>query len=287
MSDSSTTTSAQLTHWLRAAGETTRLRLLALCAERDLSVSDLAVAVGQSEPRVSRASQDPLRGRAAGALAPGPVGPLPADAERAGRRFRPGSAGSAHSRRPGAVARPRPIDGRQHARQRRHAVCASESRLGRALRAFVEGTVTSTTLRSSSSSASIIWSCSRPRPACRASCTAIAHSRRAAQAARSFARARRVRLPRAARAGRRVAHRAGHGARRRSLSMLWCWIVFAPRAVCSRTLLHTPRARSPQAESCGCSSATNLSRRRANASSSIRSRACAACSRTRDSPASA
>src|SRR5262245_32930166 len=47
-------TSANLVTWLRAAGESTRLRLLALCAERDLSVSDLALAVGQSEPRVSR-----------------------------------------------------------------------------------------------------------------------------------------------------------------------------------------------------------------------------------------
>ncbi|SRR5579883_1240419 len=40
--------------WLRAAGEPTRLRLLALCAIRELSVSDLAQIVGQSEPRVSR-----------------------------------------------------------------------------------------------------------------------------------------------------------------------------------------------------------------------------------------
>jgi DNA-binding transcriptional ArsR family regulator len=40
--------------WLRAAGEPTRLRLLALCAMRELSVSDLAQVVGQSEPRVSR-----------------------------------------------------------------------------------------------------------------------------------------------------------------------------------------------------------------------------------------
>src|SRR5688572_33147455 len=44
----------RLVIWLRAAGESTRLRLLALCAERDLSVSDLAQAVAQSEPRVSR-----------------------------------------------------------------------------------------------------------------------------------------------------------------------------------------------------------------------------------------
>jgi DNA-binding transcriptional ArsR family regulator len=43
-----------LVAWLRAAGEPTRLRLLALCAQRQFSVSDLTVAVGQSGPRVSR-----------------------------------------------------------------------------------------------------------------------------------------------------------------------------------------------------------------------------------------
>jgi len=40
--------------WLRAAGEPSRLRLLALCDRGDLSVSDLAQALGQSEPRVCR-----------------------------------------------------------------------------------------------------------------------------------------------------------------------------------------------------------------------------------------
>ncbi len=45
---------SDLVAWLKAVGESSRLRLLALCAERDLSVSDLAQAVAQSEPRVSR-----------------------------------------------------------------------------------------------------------------------------------------------------------------------------------------------------------------------------------------
>ena len=45
---------SQLVGWLRAAGEPSRFRLLVLCSQRDLSVSDLARAVGQSEPRVSR-----------------------------------------------------------------------------------------------------------------------------------------------------------------------------------------------------------------------------------------
>ncbi len=40
--------------WLRATAEATRLRLVALCAQQELSVSDLARALRQSEPRVSR-----------------------------------------------------------------------------------------------------------------------------------------------------------------------------------------------------------------------------------------
>jgi ArsR family transcriptional regulator len=39
---------------LRAAGEATRLRLIALCAEGELTVSELSQILGQSQPRVSR-----------------------------------------------------------------------------------------------------------------------------------------------------------------------------------------------------------------------------------------
>ncbi len=39
---------------LRAAGEHTRLRILALCARGELSVSELTLILGQSQPRVSR-----------------------------------------------------------------------------------------------------------------------------------------------------------------------------------------------------------------------------------------
>lgn len=44
----------QLLERLRAAAEPTRLRLLALCAESELTVSDLTQILGQSQPRVSR-----------------------------------------------------------------------------------------------------------------------------------------------------------------------------------------------------------------------------------------
>jgi DNA-binding transcriptional ArsR family regulator len=46
--------STDLVGWLRAAGESSRLRLLALCLGGALSVTDLAQALRQSEPRVSR-----------------------------------------------------------------------------------------------------------------------------------------------------------------------------------------------------------------------------------------
>jgi DNA-binding transcriptional ArsR family regulator len=43
-----------LGQWLRAAGDPSRLRLLALCTEGALAVSELAAALKQSEPRTSR-----------------------------------------------------------------------------------------------------------------------------------------------------------------------------------------------------------------------------------------
>ncbi|MFW6194972.1 MAG: ArsR/SmtB family transcription factor [Chloroflexota bacterium] len=44
----------QLLGGLRAAGEPTRLRLLALCARAELTVTELTKVLGQSQPRVSR-----------------------------------------------------------------------------------------------------------------------------------------------------------------------------------------------------------------------------------------
>jgi len=44
----------QLLSGLRAVGEPTRLRLVALCAHGELSVSELTQILGQSQPRVSR-----------------------------------------------------------------------------------------------------------------------------------------------------------------------------------------------------------------------------------------
>ena len=44
----------QTVNLLRATGEPTRLRLLLLLAESDLTVSDLTEILGQSQPRISR-----------------------------------------------------------------------------------------------------------------------------------------------------------------------------------------------------------------------------------------
>ena len=44
---------------LRAAAEETRLRILALLAEGELSVSDLTDILGQSQPRISRHRPNP------------------------------------------------------------------------------------------------------------------------------------------------------------------------------------------------------------------------------------
>jgi DNA-binding transcriptional ArsR family regulator len=177
------TEAANLVAWLRAAGEPTRLRLLALCAERELSVSELALAVGQSGPRVSRhlkilcaagllarlrcgqwvhyrLSQDPTAAR----FLRGLVADLdPADPLLAPDRGRIGAAGAACAEEPSA-----------------------ELRLNQALASFVAASAGGGRRRSTlivgvqheGMLASAIHGAS--------DCTAIAHSRRAALAARAF-----------------------------------------------------------------------------------------------------
>jgi demethylmenaquinone methyltransferase/2-methoxy-6-polyprenyl-1,4-benzoquinol methylase/ArsR family transcriptional regulator len=54
MSESGTASLTTLLEALRAAGESTRLRILALLAEGELTVSELTEILGQSQPRVSR-----------------------------------------------------------------------------------------------------------------------------------------------------------------------------------------------------------------------------------------
>ena len=184
------TTPSQVVLWLKAAGEPTRLRLLALCAGGALTVSDLAQAVRQSEPRVSRHLKI-LCG--AGLLA----------RRREGQWVRHGLAEDA-----GAVAfvrglllqvdRRDPILLRDRAEARALAapegegVPAESSRLERALRAFLEaagaGASGGRILAVGATPLDVFGSvASGARES-----TVIAPSRRAAQAARAFAERRRL-----------------------------------------------------------------------------------------------
>jgi len=174
---------------LQAAGEPSRLRLLALCAEAALSVSDLAQALEQSEPRVSRHLRilcevgllERLRqgqwvhyrlaGSAdASSFVRGLLGQLDRrdpqllhDAARARALATPGAQGTSHG---------------------------TESRLGRALAGFA----TAGGLRAPLGAVLLLGVTHPELLECAAAashrCTALAPSRRAAQSARAFAERR-------------------------------------------------------------------------------------------------
>jgi ArsR family transcriptional regulator len=178
-------TASNLLAWLKAAGESSRLRLLALCAERDLSVSDLAQAVSQSEPRVSRHLKILCEAGLVMRLRQGQwVHYRLTDAEPA-VAFVQGLLAQLNKSEP-VIARDRSrlLAATSTAPTARAA--ASESRLGRALRAFMEANGP----MASSHSAMVVGvdhlelleATARSVRAC----TAIAHSRRGAQAARAY-----------------------------------------------------------------------------------------------------
>jgi ArsR family transcriptional regulator len=175
-----------LLKWLRAAGEPSRLRLLALCADAALSVSDMAQALKQSEPRVSRhlkiLSESGLIERL-----------------RQGQwvHYRLAAAPEAGSFVRGLLAQLDRRDAQllRDATSARAAIAAdaqaagqgTESRLGRALREFVTAAAPAALF----DSALVIgvmhpelleWAARSARQ-----CTALAPSRRAAQGARAFA----------------------------------------------------------------------------------------------------
>ena len=183
------TEAPRLIAWLRAAGEPSRLRLLALCDQGDLSVSDLAQALRQSEPRVCRH----LRILSEAGLI---------ERLRNGQwvHYRLISNGPAASFVKGLLAqldRADPVLARDVGRPlaesravRDFSLHTCESKLGRALKDFIESNAAPERQGSAlvvgvehlellESAASIA-----------AECTAIAHSRRAAQGARAFAERR-------------------------------------------------------------------------------------------------
>jgi ArsR family transcriptional regulator len=182
--------STQLITWLRAAGESSRLRLLVLCSQRDLSVSDLAHALGQSEPRVCRhlriLSEAGLIERlrngqwvhyrlASDEAATGFVRGLLAQLDRADTQT------------------VRDLDRapvRPDSRARGVHPQTFESRLGRALKGFVETSAPPAGLNSALVVGVEHLELLESAAAIAGECTAIAHSRRAAQSARAFAERR-------------------------------------------------------------------------------------------------
>lgn len=174
--------------WLRAAGEPSRLRLLALCAAGRFSVSDLAHALRQSEPRVSRHLKILC---SAGLLA----------RTREGQFVSYGMADDARAvgfvrglllqldRRDALLLRDR-AEVRAAAVPAGEGGAADSSRLERALRAFVEesgaGAAGCRVLVVGAAHPELLASV-----AARAeSCAVIVHSRRGAQALRAFAERR-------------------------------------------------------------------------------------------------
>ncbi len=181
----------QLISWLRAAGEPSRLRLLALCDRGDLSVSDLAQALGQSEPRVCRH----LRILSEAGLI---------ERMRNGQwvhyRIATGSPAAAGFVT-GLLAqldRSDPIFARDLSRALAESSTSkdpihrtSESRLGRALKDFVDNNTPEGRLESALVVGVEHLEVLESVASIASHCVAIAHSRRAAQAARSFAERRR------------------------------------------------------------------------------------------------
>jgi ArsR family transcriptional regulator len=179
-------TASDLVAWLKAAGESSRLRLLALCAERDLSVSDLAQAVAQSEPRVSRHLKILCEAGLIVRLRQGQwVHYRLTDAERA-VAFVQGLLAQLDKADP-VLARDRSRLLAATSTAPTAQASASESRLGRALRAFME--VNGPPPSSHSALVVGIDHLELLEATARSvrACAAIAHSRRGAQAARAFA----------------------------------------------------------------------------------------------------
>jgi DNA-binding transcriptional ArsR family regulator len=173
-----------LLSWLRAAGEPTRLRLLCLCAARELSVGDIAQIVGQSEPRVSRHLK--ILGEA------GLIERL-----RHGQWVhyglsRSGPAAGFVQGLLGQLDRSEPLLSRDRERAQalqddgmRHRAPAA-SRLGRELRGFVES------VEPDAAGAVLLVGADHPElietaAALGGACTVLAHSRRSSQAARAVA----------------------------------------------------------------------------------------------------
>ena len=180
---------ADVVKWLQAAGEPSRLRLLALCTEGALSVSDLAQALRQSEPRVSRHLKILSEGGLIVRMRQGQwVHYRVADQAEAASFVR-GLLAQLDRSDP-VLLRDRTGARAAAAPRAERAAHGAESRLGRAIAGFITASGLS-----EPRGAVLVIGVSHPELlecAARASprCTAVAPSRRAAQAARAFAERR-------------------------------------------------------------------------------------------------
>jgi ArsR family transcriptional regulator len=181
--------------WLKAAGEESRLRLLALCARQELSVSDLAEALRQSEPRVSRHLRILCEAGLLERLRQGQWVHYRVTRDVSAAAFVQGVLGQ--------VDRGDPVFGRDQ--QRAVGLAGSvvepsaiertfESRLGRALKGFVEAADVDGSARDRAKAALVVGvehlELLETAATVAGECVAIAHSRRAAQSARAFAERR-------------------------------------------------------------------------------------------------
>lgn len=179
--------SPQLVAWLRAAGEPSRLRLLTLCSQRDLSVSDLALALGQSEPRVSRHLRILCEAGLVARLRHGQWVHYQVTSETAAAGFVRGLLAQLDQHDP--LLR-RDLHRALTPRTDEADLSSSESRLGRALDDFVEAY-----RGAHQSDCALVIGVEHLELLERAAhmsgaCAAIAQSRRAAQSARAFAERR-------------------------------------------------------------------------------------------------
>jgi|SRR5579863_4735633 len=182
--------SEQLVGWLRAAGEPSRLRLLALCGHRDWSVSDLAQALRQSEPRVSRHLRILCEAGLLERLRQGQwvhyrLSPSPRAMSFVQGLFAQLDRGDPQLARDlirveGLQGSGRATDGGQ----------TFESRLGRALQGFMDAQLPAVERRAVLVVGVEHLEVLESAASLATQCVAIAHSRRAAQGARAFAERR-------------------------------------------------------------------------------------------------
>jgi ArsR family transcriptional regulator len=196
--------------WLKAAGEDSRLRLLGLCARQEMSVSDLAEALRQSEPRVSRHLKILCEAGLLERLRQGQWVHYRLREEAAAAGFVRGVLGqvdrgdAVFARDRARAVGPKSVEGGLGSAAgggrlgagAAAAVRTLESRLGRALKGFVEAVdVVVGGDRSERPSAALVVGVEHLEllevaASVAGACVAIAHSRRAAQSARAFAERR-------------------------------------------------------------------------------------------------